>query len=72
VSTPPPSRRIRNRPTWVTDLGEAPCSELSPATCPVATIVKRFNAMFATLPTGGRPRHLDGRQVCFYAGDDSI
>ena len=37
---------------------------------PGATIIKAFNAMYATYLSPD-PRHHDGRQVVFYAGDDT-
>jgi len=37
---------------------------------PGATVIKAFNAMFATY-TAAEPRHAEGAQVVFFAGDDA-
>jgi hypothetical protein len=37
---------------------------------PSATVIKAFNAMYATY-LRPNPRHREGRQVVFYAGDDN-
>jgi predicted dinucleotide-binding enzyme len=52
------------------DLGEETGSEWVARHLPGATIVKAFNAMYATYLRAD-PRHDDGRQVVFYAGDDT-
>ena len=52
------------------DLGEETGSEWVARHLPGATIVKAFNAMFATYLSPDPRRH-DGRQVVFYAGDDA-
>jgi 8-hydroxy-5-deazaflavin:NADPH oxidoreductase len=52
------------------DLGEETGSEWVARHLPGATIVKAFNAMYASY-LAADPRHGDGRQVVFYAGDDN-
>ena len=52
------------------DLGEETGSEWVARHLPGATIIKAFNAMYATYLSPD-PRHHDGRQVVFYAGDDT-
>ncbi len=52
------------------DLGEETGSEWVARHLPGATIIKAFNAMYATYLRAD-PRHRDGRQVVFYAGDDN-
>jgi predicted dinucleotide-binding enzyme len=52
------------------DLGEETGSEWVARHLPGATIIKAFNAMYATYVRSD-PRHRDGRQVVFYAGDDT-
>jgi predicted dinucleotide-binding enzyme len=52
------------------DLGEETGSEWVARHLPGATIVKAFNAMYAGYLSAD-PRHADGRQVVFYAGDDN-
>jgi predicted dinucleotide-binding enzyme len=52
------------------DLGEETGSEWVARHLPGATIIKAFNAMYATYLRAD-PRHHDGRQVVFYAGDDT-
>jgi predicted dinucleotide-binding enzyme len=52
------------------DLGEETGSEWVARHLPGATIVKAFNAMSASY-LAADPRHADGRQVVFYAGDDT-
>ena len=39
------------------------------STSPGASIIKAFNAMYASY-IAAKPRHSEGRQVVFYAGDD--
>ena len=51
------------------DLGDETGSEWVARHMPGATIIKAFNAMYATYLRPD-PRHRDGRQVVFYAGDD--
>ncbi|MCW2649173.1 MAG: 8-hydroxy-5-deazaflavin:NADPH oxidoreductase [Mycobacterium sp.] len=51
------------------DLGEETGSEWVARQLPGATIVKAFNAMFASY-IAADPQHAEGRQVVFYAGDD--
>jgi 8-hydroxy-5-deazaflavin:NADPH oxidoreductase len=51
------------------DLGEETGSEWVARHLPGATIIKAFNAMSASYAAD--PRHADGRQVVFYAGDDN-
>jgi predicted dinucleotide-binding enzyme len=51
------------------DLGEETGSEWVARHLPGATIVKAFNAMFASY-IAADPQHAEGRQVVFYAGDD--
>jgi predicted dinucleotide-binding enzyme len=59
-------------PTYrgLVDLGEETGSEWVARHLPGATIIKAFNAMYATY-LAADPRHPEGRQVVFYAGDDS-
>jgi predicted dinucleotide-binding enzyme len=52
------------------DLGEETGSEWVARHLPGATIVKAFNAMFASYISAD-PRHAEGRQVVFFAGDDA-
>jgi 8-hydroxy-5-deazaflavin:NADPH oxidoreductase len=52
------------------DLGEESGSEWVARHLPGATIIKAFNAMSASY-LAADPRHADGRQVVFYAGDDN-
>jgi hypothetical protein len=52
------------------DLGEETGSEWVAQHLPGATIIKAFNAMSASY-LAADPRHADGRQVVFYAGDDT-
>jgi 8-hydroxy-5-deazaflavin:NADPH oxidoreductase len=52
------------------DLGEETGSEWVARHLPGATIIKAFNAMYASY-LAADPRHADGRQVVFYAGDDN-
>lgn len=51
------------------DLGEETGSEWVARHLPGSTIIKAFNAMYAGY-LAADPRHTDGRQVVFYAGDD--
>jgi predicted dinucleotide-binding enzyme len=51
------------------DLGDETGSEWVARHLPGATVIKAFNAMYATY-LAADPRHHDGRQVVFYAGDD--
>jgi predicted dinucleotide-binding enzyme len=59
-------------PTYrgLVDLGEETGSEWVARHLPGATIIKAFNAMYASY-LAADPRHAEGRQVVFYAGDDS-
>ena len=52
------------------DLGEETGSEWVARHLPGATVIKAFNAMYAAY-LGPNPRHREGRQVVFYAGDDA-
>src|SRR6201997_3804848 len=52
------------------DLGEETGSEWVARHLPGATVVKAFNAMYASY-LAADPRHPDGHQVVFYAGDDT-
>jgi 8-hydroxy-5-deazaflavin:NADPH oxidoreductase len=52
------------------DLGEETGSEWVARHLPGATVIKAFNAMYATY-IKPNPRHREGRQVVFYAGDDN-
>jgi 8-hydroxy-5-deazaflavin:NADPH oxidoreductase len=52
------------------DLGEETGSEWVARHLPGATVIKAFNAMYATY-LRPNPRHREGRQVVFYAGDDT-
>jgi predicted dinucleotide-binding enzyme len=51
------------------DLGEQSGTEWVAAHLPGATMIKAFNAMFADYLRPD-PRHPEGRQVVFYAGDE--
>ncbi len=51
------------------DLGDETGSEWVARHLPGATVIKAFNAMYADYIKVD-PRHHDGRQVLFYAGDD--
>jgi predicted dinucleotide-binding enzyme len=51
------------------ELGDETASEYIARQLPGATLVKAFNAMYATY-IAAEPRHADGRQVVFHAGDD--
>ena len=52
------------------DLGDETGSEWVARQLPGATVIKAFNAMFAA-SIAADPRHAQGRQVVFYAGDDA-
>jgi 8-hydroxy-5-deazaflavin:NADPH oxidoreductase len=52
------------------DLGDETGSEWVARHLPGATVIKAFNAMYASYLRPD-PRHRDGRQVVFYAGDDA-
>ena len=52
------------------DLGAETGSEWVSRHLPGSTIIKAFNAMSASYLEAD-PRHTDGRQVVFYAGDDT-
>src|ERR1700756_4926198 len=52
------------------DLGEKTGSEWVARHLPGATVIKAFNAMYASY-LAADPCHADGRQVVFYAGDDT-
>ena len=52
------------------DLGQETGSEWVARHLPGATIIKAFNTMSTTY-LAADPRHPDGRQVVFYAGDDT-
>jgi predicted dinucleotide-binding enzyme len=52
------------------DLGEETGSEWVARHLPGATIIKSFNAMYASY-LAADPRHAEGRQVVLYAGDDA-
>jgi predicted dinucleotide-binding enzyme len=52
------------------DLGEETGSEWVARHLPGASIIKAFNAMYASY-IAPKPRHSEGRQVVFYAGDDA-
>ncbi len=58
-------------PTYsgLADLGDETGSEWVGRHLPGATVIKAFNAMFADYIVAD-PRHHDGRQVLFFAGDD--
>jgi hypothetical protein len=58
-------------PTYsgLVDLGDETGSEWVARHLPGATVIKAFNAMYAEYITAD-PRHHDGRQVLFFAGDD--
>jgi 8-hydroxy-5-deazaflavin:NADPH oxidoreductase len=52
------------------DLGGETGSEWVARQLPGASIIKAFNAMYASY-LAADPRHSEGRQVVFYAGDDA-
>jgi 8-hydroxy-5-deazaflavin:NADPH oxidoreductase len=52
------------------ELGEETGSEWVARHLPGATVIKAFNAMYAKY-LRPNPRHREGRQVVFYAGDDN-
>ena len=52
------------------DLGDETGSEWVSRHLPGATVIKAFNAMYADYIKAD-PRHHDGRQVLFFAGDDN-
>jgi predicted dinucleotide-binding enzyme len=58
-------------PTYsgLADLGDETGSEWVGRHLPGATVIKAFNAMYADYIVAD-PRHHDGRQVLFFAGDD--
>jgi 8-hydroxy-5-deazaflavin:NADPH oxidoreductase len=58
-------------PTYsgLVDLGDETGSEWVARHLPGATVIKAFNAMYADYIKAD-PRHHDGRQVLFFAGDD--
>jgi 8-hydroxy-5-deazaflavin:NADPH oxidoreductase len=62
----------QSEPTYAgrVDLGDETGSEWVARHLPGATLIKAFNAMFASY-IAPDPRHHDGRQVLFYAGDDA-
>ncbi|MGC1151899.1 NADPH-dependent F420 reductase [Mycobacterium sp.] len=51
------------------DLGEETGSEWVARHLPGATVINAFNAMFASY-IAPDPKHAEGRQIVFYAGDD--
>ena len=53
------------------DLGDETGSEWVARHLPGATVIKAFNAMYADYIKAD-PRHHDGRQVLFFAGDDDV
>ena len=59
-------------PTYsgLADLGDETGSEWVARHLPGATVIKAFNAMYAEYIMAN-PRHHDGRQVLFFAGDDA-
>ena len=59
------------RPTYAgfVDLGDETGSEWVARRLPGATVLKAFNAMFASY-LAPEPKHAEGRQIVFYAGDD--
>ncbi|WP_028067550.1 NADPH-dependent F420 reductase [Solirubrobacter soli] len=57
-------------PLQVEDFGDGTSSERVASLAPGAHVVKAFNTMFARV-IAADPRHAEGRQVVFYAGDDA-
>ncbi|MDT5151024.1 MAG: 8-hydroxy-5-deazaflavin:NADPH oxidoreductase [Mycobacterium sp.] len=59
------------RPTYAgfVDLGDETGSEWVARRLPGAAVLKAFNAMFASY-LAPEPKHAEGRQIVFYAGDD--
>ena len=53
------------------DIGDLTGSEWVAEKLPGATVLKAFNAMFGQY-VAADPRHEEGRQVVFYAGDDEV
>jgi predicted dinucleotide-binding enzyme len=68
-STPPTSSRSTPEYSGYVDLGEDTGTEWVGRQLPGATMIKAFNAMFASYISPDR-RHTEGRQAVFYAGDD--
>ena len=56
--------------SWRVDLGDETGSEWVARHLPGATVIKAFNAMYAEYIMAD-PRHHDGLQVLFFAGDDN-
>jgi len=56
-------------PTDVIDLGARTGSEFVAEHAPGASVVKGFNTLYAKY-IAADPRHTEGRQLLFYAGDD--
>ncbi|MFD4675343.1 NADPH-dependent F420 reductase [Lentzea sp. NPDC058450] len=56
-------------PPAVEDLGVETSSEFVAARAPGARVVKAFNTLYAQY-VAADPRHAEGRQLLFYAGDD--
>jgi 8-hydroxy-5-deazaflavin:NADPH oxidoreductase len=57
-------------PMKVEDFGEGTSSERVAELAPGAHVVKAFNTLFARM-IAADPRHSEGRQLVFYAGDDA-
>jgi predicted dinucleotide-binding enzyme len=65
------NQSARYQPTYAgfVDLGEETGSEWVARHLPGATVIKAFNAMFASY-IAPDPKHAEGRQIVFYASDD--
>jgi predicted dinucleotide-binding enzyme len=57
-------------PMKVEDFGESSSSERVASLAPGAHVVKAFNTLYARM-IAADPRHSEGRQLVFYAGDDA-
>lgn len=56
--------------TGIVDLGQGTGSELVSGHAPGAHVIKAFNTLYAKY-IAADPRHPEGRQLLFYAGDDA-
>ena len=57
-------------PMQVEDFGDGTSSERVASLAPGAHVVKAFNTLYARM-IAADPRHAEGRQLVFYAGDDA-
>jgi predicted dinucleotide-binding enzyme len=61
---------ISYTPLTAQDFGEGTSSEQVAELAPGARVVKAFNTLYARV-VAADPRHAEGRQLIFYAGDDA-